>query len=194
VVLIAAGVVLAWCCAGGIFVLYRIGLVSFLTGSRLLALVPGAFGICLRRCWYQWTLSACGNGLVVDWLGTFKTPTARVGSRVFIGSMCWIAEVDIRDDVMIAARGAIQGGARTHGTEEFGIPMNQQPGQLRTVVLGPDVWIGTGATVMADVAPGTIVAAGAVVTRTFPELSVLAGVPARVIRRRADPGTVASDA
>ena len=87
---------------------------------------------------------------------------------------------------MIAARAAIQGGGRTHGIDRIDIPMNQQPGSLETVAIGSDVWIGTGATVLADVAPGTVVAAGAVVTTSFPAFSVLAGVPARVIRQRGE--------
>jgi acetyltransferase-like isoleucine patch superfamily enzyme len=107
-----------------------------------------------------------------------------VGAGVFIGSMCWVAEADIKDDVMVASRSAIQGGGRTHGMERVDVPMNRQAGAPVTVTIGPDVWIGTGATILADVAPGTVVAAGAVVTTTYPPHSILAGVPARVLRQR----------
>jgi acetyltransferase-like isoleucine patch superfamily enzyme len=62
--------------------------------------------------------------------------------------------------------------------------MRQQPGELEQVTIGNDVWIGNGAIILTDVAPGTVVGAGAVVNRTFDPHSVLAGVPARVIRRR----------
>ena len=185
-VLVAPAVGAAWTGAAAAWLLYRSRLLGFLSASRLLALAPGAFGIRLRRFWYGWTLAACGDDLVVDWLATFKTPTARVGSRVFVGSLCWIAEADIRDDVMIAARAAVQGGPHTHGTERLDIPMNRQPGALTPVVIGPDAWVGTGATILADVARGTVVAAGAVVTRSFADYSVLAGVPARLVRRRGE--------
>jgi acetyltransferase-like isoleucine patch superfamily enzyme len=50
--------------------------------------------------------------------------------------------------------------------------------------IGNDVWIGAGARVLADVASHSIVGAGAVVVRTFPEWCVLGGVPARVIGER----------
>ena len=185
-ILTVPAVATAWCSALLVWLFYRLRVIDFLTASRCVALSPGSFGIRVRRFWYRWTLAACGEDLTVDWLATFKTPQARVGARVFIGSMSWIAEADIRDDVMIAARSAIQGGPDTHGSTRIDVPMSQQPGRLVTVVIGPDVWIGTGATVLADVSPGTIVAAGAVVTRSFPEYAILGGVPARMLRRRGE--------
>jgi phosphonate metabolism protein (transferase hexapeptide repeat family) len=52
--------------------------------------------------------------------------------------------------------------------------------------IGHDVWIGTGAKVMAGVRIGTgaVVAAGAVVTRDVAPYQVAAGVPARPLRMR----------
>jgi phosphonate metabolism protein (transferase hexapeptide repeat family) len=54
------------------------------------------------------------------------------------------------------------------------------------VRVGHDVWIGHGATVTAGVTIGTgaVVGAGAVVTRDVAPYTVVAGVPARPIRRR----------
>jgi acetyltransferase-like isoleucine patch superfamily enzyme len=59
---------------------------------------------------------------------------------------------------------------------------------LRRTVVGHDVWIGQNAMVMdgVTVATGAIVAAGAVVTKNVPEYSIVAGVPAKVIRYRFD--------
>ena len=62
--------------------------------------------------------------------------------------------------------------------------MTRQPGQPKQVKIGSDVWIGTGAVVISDVAPGTIVGAGAVVTKAFEPYSILGGVPAKVIGQR----------
>ncbi len=171
-------------CVMPLLILHRLRLMGFLSASRVLALVPGAFGIRLRRHWYRWTLDACGTGLVIDWLSTFKTPRVRVGDNVYIGAMCWIAEADVGDNVMVGSRTAIQGGGRTHGFERTDIPMNQQGSGIVTIRIESDVWIGTGSTVLADVAPGTVVAAGAVVTAAFPPMSIIAGVPARFVRSR----------
>jgi acetyltransferase-like isoleucine patch superfamily enzyme len=59
-----------------------------------------------------------------------------------------------------------------------------QPGSVDCVTIGEDVWVGAGATIGADVAAHSVVAMGAVITRTFPEWSVLGGVPAQVVRER----------
>ena len=169
-----------------VLVAYRVRLVSFLSGSRLLALAPGAFGIYVRRYWYRWTLDTCGPDLVVEWLTAFKTPSVRVGRDVFVGAMCWIAEADLGDHVMIATRVAIQGGGRTHTFDRTDVPMTQQTSTIVKTVIGSDVWIGTGATILANVAAGTVVGAGSVVTKEFPERSVVVGAPARVLRSRSE--------
>jgi hypothetical protein len=54
------------------------------------------------------------------------------------------------------------------------------------VTVGHDVWIGHGATVMPRVTVGTgaVIGAGSVVTKDVPPYTIVAGVPARPIRRR----------
>ncbi|MGY1773621.1 CatB-related O-acetyltransferase [Blastococcus sp. SYSU D00813] len=54
------------------------------------------------------------------------------------------------------------------------------------LVIGDDVWIGFGATVVGQVTVGTgsIVGAGALVVGDVPPYSVVGGVPARVLRKR----------
>lgn len=52
--------------------------------------------------------------------------------------------------------------------------------------IGHDVWIGHGAIVMANITigNGSIIAAGAVVTKSVPPYTIVAGVPARQIGKR----------
>ena len=65
-------------------------------------------------------------------------------------------------------------------------PIHEQGVESRPTTIADDVWIGTHAVVLAGVTigEGSVVAAGAVVTRDVPPGSVVGGVPARVIRSR----------
>jgi virginiamycin A acetyltransferase len=64
-------------------------------------------------------------------------------------------------------------------------------GSFRDTVVGNDVWIGAGATILpgARLADGVIVGAGAVVGGTIPPYTIVAGNPARVVRHRVPPET-----
>ncbi|GJE09693.1 2,3,4,5-tetrahydropyridine-2,6-dicarboxylate N-acetyltransferase [Methylobacterium longum] len=59
------------------------------------------------------------------------------------------------------------------------------------VVIGHDVWLGSGCMILSGVTigPGAVVAARAVVTRDVPAYAVVAGNPARVVRHRFDEAT-----
>jgi acetyltransferase-like isoleucine patch superfamily enzyme len=62
--------------------------------------------------------------------------------------------------------------------------MRLQKGHYRQLQIGSDVWLGSHVVVNADIASGTVVASGSVVTKTFPEYSIIGGVPAKLIRNR----------
>ena len=59
------------------------------------------------------------------------------------------------------------------------------------VGLGHDVWIGHGAIVLPgrSIGNGAVIAAGSVVTKDVPPYTVVAGVPARPVKRRFDEAT-----
>lgn len=56
------------------------------------------------------------------------------------------------------------------------------------IVVGDDVWIGQGASIMSGVhiGQGAVIATGAVVSKDVPPYAVVGGVPARVIKYRFD--------
>lgn len=64
--------------------------------------------------------------------------------------------------------------------------LNFTPEQSTHVGIGHDVWIGANVTILpgVEVGHGSVLAAGAVVTRDVPPYAIVAGVPAKVIRYR----------
>jgi len=54
------------------------------------------------------------------------------------------------------------------------------------VIIGPDVWIGHGAVIMPGVSVGTgaIIGSGSIATKNVADYSIVAGNPARIIKRR----------
>lgn len=59
----------------------------------------------------------------------------------------------------------------------------------KPVVIEDDVWVGANVTILKGVriGRGSVVAAGAVVTKSFPPYSVIGGVPARLLKMRFTP-------
>jgi len=106
----------------------------------------------------------------------------RVGANVFINQGCMLGDIggiDIGDDVMIGPRVMLL---------TAGHPLDPDR-RRRQIVAAPivierNVWLGAGATVLQGVTVGSdaVVAAGAVVTRDVPPRTLVAGVPARVLR------------
>lgn len=64
------------------------------------------------------------------------------------------------------------------------VPMVEQGITAEGIVVGDDVWVGAGAIITdgVTVGRGAVIAAGAVVTKDVPAHTVVAGVPARVIK------------
>lgn len=113
------------------------------------------------------------------------------GSRVKIGRHCHINErvfiqgARIGSHVMIAPDAAIL--CRRHRYDRIDVPMIEQgEGDDTLPVIEDDVWIGRSVLIMPGVRVGTgsVVAAGAVVTKDVPAWSVVGGIPAKVIRMR----------
>ena len=82
--------------------------------------------------------------------------------------------------------------AFNHKHDDLTRPIYEQGIDFRGIMIGDDVWIGSGSVILDGVTVGshTIIGAGAVVTRDVPEWSVVAGNPARVLRDRRTPRPV----
>ena len=92
--------------------------------------------------------------------------------------------VDIGKHVLIASHCVVN--TVSHNFGRLDIPMNEQDINCDPVVIENDVWIGTGAVILQGVriGYGSIIGAGAVVTRSIPPFSIALGTPARVTGSR----------
>lgn len=73
-------------------------------------------------------------------------------------------------------------------TEKEKLPENDLP-----VIIEDDVWCGANVTILKGVTigRGSVVAAGAVVTKSFPPYSIIGGVPAKLLKMRFTPELIA---
>ncbi len=141
--------------------------------------------------------SMCSAFIVYDRDGA----SVEVGDRTFIGKSSLIAaeRISIGDDVLISWDVTIV-DHESHSVAwdlRANDVLNWKNGKkdwthvrISPVTIGPKVWIGFGAKILRGVSigEGSVVAAGAVVTRSVPEWTVVAGVPAKVIKELR-PGT-----
>ena len=134
------------------------------------ALWPGLSGQYLRRAFLARTLRFCARSATIEFGTIFSSAAATIGENAYVGPRCHLGLVHIERDVLLAAGVHVPSGAHTHGTEDISVPIRDQAGKKMPVRIGEGAWIGSAAIVLADVGAGTIVGAGAVVTKPLPEL------------------------
>ena len=108
--------------------------------------------------------------------------TTRVGKEVFINFGCTFLDqggITLEDGVFIGPGAKI---LTEHHPEE---PEIRHTLQTESVVIRRMAWIGAGAIILPGVTIGenAIVAAGAVVTKDVPDNTIVAGVPAKILRK-----------
>lgn len=111
----------------------------------------------------------------------------RVGDHSNIGPYSYIGcsgLISIGNNVMISPRVSIY--AENHVFEDPEVLMKDQGVIRKKVVIEDDCWIASNSIILAGVTvgKGSVVAAGSVVTHDVPPYSIVAGVPAKIIKKR----------
>ncbi len=143
---------------------------------------------------------AARTGKIILGEGCMICPHAVLQGNITVGEGCSVqpysilvgygtaedteGEIRIGNHVRIASHVMIIGA--NHVFEDPDIPICDQGLDRKTIVIEDDVWIAGKASIMAGVhiGKGSDVAAGAVVTKDVAPYSVVAGVPAKVIKTR----------
>ena len=112
----------------------------------------------------------------------------KLGKNVGLGEFSYIGGaggVSIGSDCIIGQYLSIH--PENHNFDSLDMPIRHQGVTRLGVTIGENVWIGAKVTITDGVriGNGSIIAAGAVISKgTYPENSIIGGVPARVIRSR----------
>ena len=132
-----------------------------------------------------------GNGVVI---GDQVILQGRFDGTCVIGDRAWLGPQSYFDarDLIIEDCVGWGPGAKVLGSRHTGVPVDvpiiETDLQIRPVLIGAWADIGVNAVILpgVTVGKGAIVGAGAVVTRDVEPFSIVAGVPARLLRRRGE--------
>jgi acetyltransferase-like isoleucine patch superfamily enzyme len=142
----------------------------------------------LRAVFYETTLPKCGNNLYVHSGVIFYFPyNISIGDNVYFNRDTFITArdaVEIGNNVLIGPNVVINTGNHTFSDPKM--PIVKQGHTSERIVIGDDVWVGANAIILKGVSigEGSVIAAGAVVTKSVEPYTVVAGVPAKKIKDR----------
>ena len=110
------------------------------------------------------------SGLWADW------PNVKIGNNVLIRENCRIwGGVTIEDDVVLSA--GVQFLTAGHDPNDMSVV-------CRPIIVRKKAWIATSAIILSgvEIGEGACVAAGSVVTKDVPAYTMVAGIPAKVVK------------
>ncbi|WP_373473243.1 acyltransferase [Sphingorhabdus lacus] len=176
-------------------------LVFLSTGSKVRGLRLMKFGPRMRigertqiTCWSKDGIrigadfSLGENSILTNGFNAFADiGMIEIGSNVGIGGQSYIScpsSIRIGDNCITGQYLSIH--AQNHVFQDDSMPIRLQGTTAKGVVIGSDCWIGAKVTILdgVHIGDGSIIAAGAVVSQSFPARSIIGGVPAKLIGKR----------
>ena len=150
----------------------------------------------LLSFFYKKMLRGCGSNVRFSALTSdFTYRNLTIGNDVYIGPhalfLCTESQIFIGNKVLFGPHVTIIGG--DHRITDVGRfiydVLDKHPEDDQDVHIEDDVWIGTNTTLLkgVTVGRGSVVAAGALVTKDVPPYAIVGGVPAKVLKYRFTP-------
>jgi galactoside O-acetyltransferase len=165
---------------------------------------PGGIGLRLRDHYWSWRLS-CSGLFFMPGIKISGRRNIFLKGDIFLGYGCHLAvdngmltigrgtsmndnamlcagggEIHIGDNVLIGPNVVIRSSNHRYGSNKLTI--KQQGHEEGKIVIEDNVWIGANAVILPNVriGSGSVIGAGAVVTRDIPQECLAVGVPAKV--------------
>lgn len=109
----------------------------------------------------------------------------KIGDRCYFNRGCYVVSHEqllIGDDCIFGQRVSIHD--QDHRLEPVDVPPGERGYDSSPVIIEDNVWVGADAIILRGVTIGygSVVAAGSIVTKDVPPKSLVAGVPAKVIK------------
>lgn len=170
----------------GVGTIVRSELEAWMLG--LFDLIPGFVGIFLRYPVYKLLFRRLGGLPIIQRRVTIvHTHRLTVGKHFGVNSGTYInalGDITIGDYVLIGSNVTISSGR--HEIDGAEPPVFARPSTPLPIHIEDDVWIGAGAVIMPGItlAKGSVIGAGAIVTKSTVSYGVFAGIPAKLIRMR----------
>jgi acetyltransferase-like isoleucine patch superfamily enzyme len=154
----------------------------------LFRMTTGNKGLVIRYILLKSIAKSCGDNVSIQpGVYIFCPQNISIGHNVSVHPMCYIdafGKINIGNDVSIAHGVTIM--SSTHQYKDLKIPIKDQPVDLLTTEINDNVWVGSKVTILAGVKvnSGSVLAAGAVITKTVEKDTLVGGVPAKKIKDR----------
>ena len=153
----------------------------------LIAWIPSLTGFVIRYLFFKIIFKSLGGMCyIAPGVTMQRSYGIKAGRNLAVNRGSLIdgkGEVELGDNVLIGPNVIIT--SAQHSFDRVDIPMAMQPEKKAKVTIGNDVWIGTHAIINPGITIGdrVVVGAGAVVTHDVESYSVVAGVPAKLIKK-----------
>lgn len=111
----------------------------------------------------------------------------KIGNNVGMGEYAYLGGaggLEIGDDSIIGQYFSCH--PENHIVSDLSIAIRLQGVTRKSIKIGKNCWIGSKVTILdgVEIGDGSIIAAGAVVNKSFPENSIIGGVPAKLLKTR----------
>ena len=151
--------------------------------SQIMAILPGAPGAFLRRAFYTMTLDKCSSHCHIGFGTIISHRCTIIEKHAYIGNYALIGSAHLGEHCLIGSRVSILSGEALHVLDENDMWSPYSAELLSRVTISRNVWIGEGAIISADIGESCMIGAGSVVASSLKPNIMVAGNPARFIKK-----------